>query len=126
MQPHLISMLSSSLAAAAAQPRSGWAAVQPQAGSAVLGAAARPRLSRWQQRGRRASGASLTHRRQWQGGAGGVAAISTPERQTVTDRTPPPPPPEVEVKVIGIGSRGAAALSKLVSRGKVGLLAAGG
>ena len=50
----------------------------------------------------------------------GAAAVSSPERLTVTDRTPPPPPPEVEVKVIGIGSRGASALSKLVQHGKVG------
>lgn len=51
-----------------------------------------------------------------------MAAVSSPERLTVTERTPAPPPPEVEVKVIGIGSRGGNAISKLVAHGKVRLL----
>jgi hypothetical protein len=42
-----------------------------------------------------------------------AAAAEAPGRQTVTERTPPPPPPEVEVKVVGFGSRGAHALTKL-------------
>ncbi|PSC70531.1 nudC domain-containing 2 [Micractinium conductrix] len=49
----------------------------------------------------------------------GATAVSSPERVTVTDRTPAPPSPEVEVRVIGFGGRGAAALNKLVSHGKV-------
>lgn len=55
------------------------------------------------------------------GGAGRVLAVSVPERQTVTDRTPPPPPPEVEVKVVGIGSRGAYAINKLIQHSQVWL-----
>lgn len=45
---------------------------------------------------------------------------STPGRLTVSDRIPAPPAPEVEVRVIGIGSRGASAITKLVEHGKVG------
>lgn len=48
-----------------------------------------------------------------------MLAVSVPERQTVTDRTPPPPPPEVEVKVVGIGSRGAYAINKLIQHSQV-------
>ncbi|PRW61363.1 domain-containing 2 [Chlorella sorokiniana] len=69
----------------------------------------------WQQQGRQLGAGSSRRQRS----AVDVAAVSSPERVTVTDRTPPPPPPEVEVKVIGIGSRGASAISKLVQHGKV-------
>lgn len=84
-------------------------------GSSAAAALARPRASRWQRQGRHAAGSAGRRRR----GTLGVAAVSSPERVTVTDRTPPPPPPEVEVKVIGVGSRGASAISKLVQHGKV-------
>lgn len=86
--------------------------------------AATAALHRRRCHGRRQQGSGLAN------GAGGrlqtlrVAAVSSPERLTVTDRTPAPPPPEVEVKVIGIGGRGASAISKLVQHGKVGARAA--
>lgn len=58
------------------------------------------------------------HRRR-QAGATGIAAVSTPERLTVTDRTPPPSPPELAVRAVGVGGRGSIAISKLVAHGKV-------
>ncbi len=72
----------------------------------------------WQQQAGAAASASRS--RQLPARTGSIAAVSTPERLTVSDRTPAPPPPEVEVRVIGIGTRGANALTKLVERGKVG------
>ena len=62
-----------------------------------------------------------------QAGAMRVTAISTPERLTVSDRSPSPPSPEVDVRVVGFGSRGANAMNKLMQHGKVGgALFAGG
>lgn len=71
----------------------------------------------WQQQAGAAASASRS--RQLPARSGSITAVSTPERLTVSDRTPAPPPQEVEVRVIGIGTRGANALTKLVERGKV-------
>ena len=47
-----------------------------------------------------------------------IAARPSAPPATTTTTQAPPPPPEVEVKLIGIGSRGAAVLQKLVGNGK--------
>lgn len=74
---------------------------------------------RWQQR---PHGPAGRMHRFLTGSGCNVAAVSSPERLTVTERSPPPPPAEVEIRVIGFGSRGANAVSKLVKHGKVGWL----
>lgn len=100
----------SSLRPAAAAPR------LPACAQAATSGPWQARGATWQQRAAAPAGRPrrLPARRHC-----GATAVSSPERVTVTDRTPAPPSPEVEVRVIGFGGRGAAALNKLVSHGKV-------
>lgn len=101
--------------------------MMPAAGTrAVFGApAALPhpqlglqRRAAWQQQ--TGSAAAASRSRRLPTGTSSIAAVSMPERLTVSDCTPALPPQEVEVRVIGVGSRGINAITKLVKHGKVG------